>query len=144
VFLTRFDLARLTSVDPVTYSTYLGGADTDVVYGIALAPGGRVALAGYTVSSDFPQAGGSQGPLRGPEAFVTLVDPAKAGAEALAYSALYSGALTDAATGIAVDAAGKLFVSGFTTSLDFPVTDGSTKPAQGGATQSFIVEIAPN
>jgi hypothetical protein len=144
VFLTRFDLAKLASANAITYSTYLGGADTDVLYGMTLASGGRVALAGYTVSSDFPQAGGAPVAAKGPKAFVSLLDPAKSGDGALAYSALFGGALIDAATGVAADATGRLFVSGFTTSPDFPVTDGSKKLSPGGSAQSFIVGVAPD
>jgi hypothetical protein len=131
VFLTRLDLARLTSPGAIAYSTYVGGADTDVLYGISLAPGGRVALAGYTSGA------------RGPKAFLSLLDPAVPGPGALVYSAQFGGTLIDAATGVAADAAGRLFVSGFTTSPDFPVTDGSQKLVPGGATQSFVVQVAP-
>jgi hypothetical protein len=144
VFLTRFDLSKLASANAIAYSTYLGGAGTDVLYGMTLASGGRVALAGYTFSSDFPQAGGAPVTVSGPKAFVSLLDPAKPGDGALAYSALFGGALIDAATGVAADATGRLFVSGFTTSTDFPVTDGSTKLSPGGAAQSFIVQVAPD
>jgi hypothetical protein len=144
VFLTRFDLSKLASANAITYSTYVGGADTDVLYGMTLASGGRVALAGYTVSSDFPQAGGAPVAAKGPKAFVSLLDPAKSGDGALAYSALFGGALIDAATGVAADATGRLFVSGFTTSPDFPVTDGSKKLSPGGVAQSFIVEVTPD
>jgi hypothetical protein len=142
LFLTRFDLAKLASANAITYSTYVGGADTDVLYGMTLVSGGRVALAGYTFSSDFPLAGGAPVAAKGPKAFLSLLDPAKSGDGALAYSALFGGALIDAATGVAADATGRLFVSGFTTSTDFPVTDGSKKLSPGGAAQSFVVQIA--
>jgi hypothetical protein len=144
VFLTRFDLAKLASANAITYSTFVGGADADVLYGMTLASGGRVALAGYTLSSDFPQAGGAAVAVSGPKAFVSLLDPAKSGDGALTYSALFGGALIDAATGVAADATGRLFVSGFTTSTDFPVTDGSKKLSPGGAAQSFVIEVAPD
>jgi hypothetical protein len=143
LFLTRLDLARLGSGNAITYSTYVGGAATDVLYGMSLAPGGRVALAGYTLSSDFPQVGGAPVGTSGPKAFLALLDPAVPGPSALVFSSLFGGTLIDAATGVAADAAGRLFVSGFTTSPDFPVTDGSQKLVPGGATQSFIVEVAP-
>lgn len=143
LFLTRFDLGKLSSPDAISYSTYVGGAGDDVLHGIALAPGGRVALTGYTVSSDFPQIGGPAPAGLGPKAFLTVLDPAKSGPAALAYSSLFGGTLIDAATGVAADSAGRLIVSGFTTSFDFPVTDGSQKLGSGGSMQSFIVSVAP-
>jgi hypothetical protein len=142
LFLTRFDIANLRTENAISYSTYLGGTDTDVLYGMTLAPGGRIALAGYTYSSDFPQIGGDAVTLSGADAFVALLDPAVPGADSLVYSALFGGSLVDVATGIAADAAGTLFVSGFTTSADLPVTDGSAKLVPGGATQSFVQGVA--
>jgi hypothetical protein len=143
LFATRLDLARLTSPAAITYSTYVGGTDTDVLYGMTLAPGGRVALAGYTLSADFPLVGGAAAAISGPKAFVALLDPAVAGPAALVYSARFGGSFLETATGVAADAAGQLFVAGFTTSFDFPVTDGSQKRSPGGATQGFLVEVAP-
>jgi hypothetical protein len=46
----------------------------------------------------------------------------------------------DAVTGVAIDASGKLYASGFTQSIDIPVTDGSSKLSAGGLTQSFVLE----
>ena len=57
--------------------------------------------------------------------------------------ALFGGTLIDAATGVAALATGRPFVSGFTTSPDFPVSDGSNKLSPGGAAQSYVVEVAP-
>ncbi|MBI4873014.1 MAG: SBBP repeat-containing protein, partial [Acidobacteria bacterium] len=143
VFLTRLDLSRLRSREAISYSTYLGGVDTDVLYGLALAPGGRIALAGYTYSADFPRVGSSASAPMLADAFVALLDPAIPGPGALAYSAVIGGIYIDTATGVAVDASGRILVSGYTNSPDLPVTDGSKKPSPPGATQSFVVQVAP-
>lgn len=137
LFLVRFDTAHLGAP---TYSTYLGGTDSDVLQGIATMPGGQVALAGYSYSTDFP---GASGGSKGADAFVAVVDPSKAGQAGLTSSSMLRGSYVDLATGVAVDASGRLFLSGYTYSPDFPVTNGSTKLTPGGLTQSFVATVAP-
>jgi hypothetical protein len=145
LFALRFDYSRRTTPDAVTYSTYFGGNDGDILYGMTLTPTGGIALAGYTYSSDFPQVDtGAPGP-RGaaPGAFIALLDPSRTGSEAARYSTVLGGAYIDAATAVAADAAGNLIVSGFTYSFDFPVTNESQKLSQGGQSQSFVVTASP-
>ncbi len=141
-FLLRFDLNLRNTPAAVTYSTYVGGGATDVPYGLALLPGGRVALAGYTYSTDYPVTGdAARGARGGADAFVSVIDPAKAGAAGLEYSALLGGQITDVATGVATDGGGNLYVPGYAYSVDFPVTDGSSKLSPGGLSQGFLVKV---
>lgn len=143
-FLLRFDPARRSSPSAITYGTFLGGRDTDVIYSLAFGPGGTLALAGYTFSTDYPLVGSS--PARsvstGADAFVSLIDPARSGAQALLYSDVVIGSLADIATGVAVDRAGNLYLSGYTHSFDLAVTDSSRKQSPGGAAQSFVVKAS--
>jgi hypothetical protein len=147
LFLVHFDLTKGDPSQSLVYSTYLGGGSSEVLYSMALAPGGTVALAGYTYSEDFPQStAGGRGvvPGNGADAFVLQVDPSRVGRDAIVYSAVMGGKSTDAARGIAVDARGNLYAAGSTLSADFPSSDGSTKLTPGGATQSFVIgAVAP-
>jgi hypothetical protein len=54
-FVTKLDPAGAT----LTYSTFLGGADSDFSYGLAVDPAGNAYVAGYTSSSDFPTTVGA-------------------------------------------------------------------------------------
>lgn len=139
-FLTRYDLTRPTN-EEITYSTYLGGRATDVIYGLALAQDGRVAVAGYTFSDDFPLLDSQppSGARAGADAFFTLIDPSRTGDAGLVFSRVVGGVYTDVATGVAVAADGTLYVSGASTSPDILVTDGSSKLTPPGSTQSFVV-----
>jgi hypothetical protein len=145
LFVLRFDYANRTGPNAIGYSTYLGGSDADVLYSMSMTPQGTLALAGYTYSPDFLQIEPSPpaGLRSAPGAFVALFDPARQGSEALVYSAILSGTLTDAATAVVADPAGRLLVVGFTYSADFPVTDESSKLSPGGLSQGFILVADP-
>ncbi len=47
-------VAQIRPGSPVQFSTYLGGLGTDLIYSIALAPDGRIHLAGSTSSRSLP------------------------------------------------------------------------------------------
>ncbi len=60
----------------------------------------------------------------------------------LIYSTYFGGSGDDAVAGIAVDASGSAYVTGSTTSVDFPVTDGSVHPSPG-AQVTFVSKLNP-
>ena len=143
VFVTRIDMTRPSS-QVVTYSTYLGGIDGDVLYGFVLLGNGKFAVAGYTMSSNFPTSGP---PLQAsqktvfPDAFVSVIDSTVSGAAALQMSTFFGGSYTDVANSVVADANGSLFVGGFTTSADLRVTDGTTKQSSAPYVTGFITKI---
>src|SRR6202011_183763 len=106
------------------FSTYLGGSDVDAGNAVAVDSAGSIYVAGDTASANFPTVSAykiaSQG---GQDVFVTKFTPA---GTAIAYSTYLGGNSTDHAAAIAVNAAGNAFVTGGTTSANFPVVN----PAQ--------------
>src|ERR1019366_3476838 len=75
-------------------------------------------------------------------AFVTVLDPTQVGTAGLVYSSYLGGSGTDdEATAIAV-AGGKIYLTGFTNSSDFPVV-GAYQSAIAGSYNAFAVEIDP-
>ncbi len=142
-FVTRLDFSQ-PRAQALRYSTYLGGSDGDICYGLALLGSGRVAVAGYTMSPDFPVTGSAaQARARSafPEAFLATLDTAKPGVEALAYSTYFGGAYADVATGLAADAAGNLYVAGYSSSNDLAVTDGSLRQVTASTAVSFVLKV---
>ncbi|MCU1383158.1 MAG: hypothetical protein JWL71_1855 [Acidobacteria bacterium] len=111
------------------YSTIIGGSSFDQGASIAVDPTGAAYVTGATSSADFPTTAGALDASCGetglstrcPEqdAFVIKLNPA---GSALVYSTYLGGARSDAGLGIAVNARGAAFVTGWTSSADFPTT----------------------
>jgi hypothetical protein len=111
------------------YSTYLAGTELDNLAAIAVDAAGDALVTGYTGSPDFPTTSGAFQPTKHAllaTAFITKMNPAGTG---LLYSTFLGGGYEDEATAIALDAAGDAYITGNTTSVDFPITPGVFQPS---------------
>lgn len=131
-----YDPAYELIIDPVVnYSAALGGSGSDTAYAIAVDASGNIFIAGETMSQDFPLAGVS---ARGRDAFVVKLD--SSGTHVL-YSTVLGGAGDDIAYGIAVDLAGNAYVTGKTTSTNFPIAGRAIRTTSGGLEDAFVAEL---
>src|SRR5262249_14983924 len=142
-FVLKLDSTGAT----LTYSTYLGGGDTDSAAGIAVDLGGNAYVTGVTKSTDFPTTSGAfQTKLAGGnDAWVTKVNT---GGTAFVYSTYLGGGTsppgvsdTDVGNAIAVDANGLAFVTGQTNSTDFPTTTGAFQSASAGSDEAYLTVL---
>ena len=123
----------------LVYSTYLGGANEDRVNAIAVDSSGNVYLAGFTVSPNFPGVSGSSSQssiIAGTDAFVSKISASGV----LLWSTYLGGAGIDIANAIAVDGSGIVYITGSTTSTDFPVLN-PFQAANAGGTDVFVAAI---
>ncbi len=136
-------VAKISSAgDALVYSTYLGGSDEDKAMGIAVDASGSAHVTGGTFSLDFPTADPFQANLRAAayaDAFVTKLNPS---GKAPVYSTYLGGTFQDVGDGIAVDSSGNAYVTGETTSFDFPVQDPFQATKTGVATSAFVAKIS--
>lgn len=118
-----------TSAKSIVYSTYLGGSGIDQANGIAVDSSGDAFVTGFTESGDFPTQnpiqsvlGLSNNQLCGstacPDVFVAEVNPS---GSALTYSTYLGGNGYDSGQGLALDTNGTVYITGTTSSSNFPV-----------------------
>lgn len=120
-----YDRSKPLIVDPVvTFSTFLGGTQSDTAKAVAVDSTGNVYVVGGTFSTDFPTSNPIQATMHGTngDAFVTKINAA---GTAILYSTYLGGNFTQQANGVAVDSAGNAYVVGQTASNDFPITQGA-------------------
>jgi photosystem II stability/assembly factor-like uncharacterized protein len=118
--------ARFSSGGALGYFTYLGGNGDDFAFGIATDGSGNAYVTGQTTSTNFPTANAIQSTMRGSngDAFVTKVNPA---GSALIYSTYLGGSDGESGNGIAVDLSGNAYVTGYSSSIDFPLVAGALR-----------------
>ena len=126
------------------YSTYLGGALYDQATGIAVDGAGNAYVTGNTQSVNFPTSPGAfQVSIGGGyygDAFVVKLNPA---GSALLYSTYLGGSGDEYGYGLAVDGAGDAYVTGSTTSVNFPTTPDAPQTTFGGGVyaDAFVAKL---
>jgi len=137
-FVTKFSPTGASLV----YSTFLGGAGYDAVYGLALDAQGAATVAGLTTSADFPTTPGSfdRSYNGGDDAFVTQL---AANGASLVYSTFLGGTNSEHPVALALDAQGAATVAGVTISSDFPITPGTFDTSLDGYSDGFVARLSP-
>jgi hypothetical protein len=125
------------------YSTFLGGNDYDFGFGIAVNKQGNAYVTGTTYSvfnSTFPTTSNAYQTTAGGsgDAFVTKLSP---DGSALVYSTFLGGGGYDGGRGIAVDATGNAYVTGYTTSNAFAITPGAYQTTLEGSEDAFVAKL---
>ncbi len=154
-FITKMNAAGTALV----YSTYLGGSGAagagDSSAAIAVDSSGNAYVAGETASTDFPvtseafqttlHASGSTYTYS--DAFVSELNPT---GTALVYSTFLGGSSSDFASGLAIDTSGNAYITGTTSSSNFPVTSGAFQTADNctingnPCSNAFITKVNPS
>jgi hypothetical protein len=129
--VAHYDSNKALVIDPVlVYATYLGGSGADQPTGIAVDNSGSVYIAGYTDSVDFPLATLGSLPTGVDHVFIAKLDPSGSN---LVYADYIGGNSQDYGFALVLDNANEVYVTGGTTSSDFPVVN----PYQGSLTGAY-------
>ncbi|MBS1793240.1 MAG: SBBP repeat-containing protein [Acidobacteria bacterium] len=131
----------------LSYSTFLGSSDIDLVTAVATDSSGNATVGGSTRSTSFPTTVGAfdtthNGGLT--DVFVTKLNPT---ASALTYSTYIGGNAEESTTGLALDSSGGAFICGQTTdgTVDYPTTVGAFDTTHSGTTyDGFVTKLNPS
>jgi hypothetical protein len=143
IFVSKLD----GDLSTLRASTYLGGSDSDggnslILDILRLDVLGNVYITGYTYSWDFPITQGAfdwtfNGGRYCDKAFVCKLD---SNLTKLLASTFLGGSLINDGHSLALDSAGNVCVTGYTSSMDFPVTSGAYDRTVGGG-DAFISKL---
>ena len=127
-----------SSGSALSFSTYLGGAGCDTARGIALDNSGNVYVAGEAFSSNLATPGAFQtAPAAGRDAFAARFSTNGA----LGYFTYLGGTGDEIGYGIATDNLGNAYVTGLTTSSNFPTANPIQASNGGSAGDAFVTKI---
>jgi hypothetical protein len=143
--LGEYDPTRPLVLDPavIVYAGFIGGSQRDNGYSIAVDADGYAYVTGETRSVvDFPAVVGPDlthngGPYKG-DAFIAKV---RADGSGLVYAGFIGGSGEDYGYGVAVDANGFAYVTGKTSSYDFPATLGAFDTIYNGGGDAFVAKV---
>jgi len=138
-------LSRLNSAgNGLTTSFRFGGAASDYAQDVALDGSGQAIVVGQTASVDFPVTNGVLQQMKGMgnDAFVARINLSGA-TPVFTYKTFLGGLGNDIAYGVATDSMGNAFVTGGTTSSDFPLMS-AIQSTPGGSNDVFVSKIMPD
>ncbi|MCF6149602.1 MAG: hypothetical protein E3K37_13195 [Candidatus Kuenenia sp.] len=133
VFISKFsnDLTSLLA------STYLGGANTDEAYALAIDSDDNVYVTGLTYSDDFPTTENAYDTsYSGGDVFVSKLS---SDLGSLTASTYLGGSYSEEAHSLALDASGNIYITGMTSSKGFPTTEGAYDTSSAGASRDVFI-----
>lgn len=128
-------------IDPLLYSTFLGGNQTDEGFDIAISDKkGSAFITGRTSSSNFPATPGAYDTSwnSGDDVFITQLNASGTG---LIFSTYLGGSDNDFGADIFIDSDRNIFITGGTRSNDFPTTPGAYDTSHNGMRDAFLVKL---
>ena len=135
----------------LSYATFLGGSGMDQALAIAVGTQlpGTAYVTGTTQSTNFPVTGTVFGPIAGYQpslngkanAFLAVIGQNGAGVTSLLYSSYLGGENTDVGLGVWFAQTNQVYVSGSTTSPNFPAQE-NFQPFSGDQ-DAFVTELDP-
>jgi hypothetical protein len=135
-----YDTDYTLTIDPLVYSTYVGGNNLDESYAVAVDATGSAYIAGYTYGNFPTTAGVYDGSYAGNvDAFVTKLNPA---GTTLVYSTYIGGSGIDIARDLTIDASGAVYITGETTSSNYPRRNAYDN-FYGGGYDVFVTKLNP-
>lgn len=137
-------VTKMTGTGALFYSTFLNSGDLDgiasVPQGIATDGNGNAYVTGFTNRTDFILVNALQSTYKGSQGiFVAKINPT---GSAFVYSTYLDGSGMDQPNAIAADSSGNAYITGSTTSTDFPAVN-AVQAKSGGGLDAFVTKINP-
>ncbi|MFW9854908.1 MAG: SBBP repeat-containing protein [Candidatus Thorarchaeota archaeon] len=143
--LEPYDQNRPLIIDPLVWSTFLGGASGDLGYALALDTADNVYVTGHTADSipDFPTTPGAFNTSHSgfDDVFVAKFS---ANGTRLLYSTFIGGSGPDFGYALTLDNANNTYLTGLTTNhtIDFPTTAGAVNTTHNGNSDVFVTKLS--
>ena len=145
--VANYDTSIPLIIDPIIiYSSYLGGADTDRSFDIAVDSAGNAYVTGNTLSNNFPTLNPAQATFGGGSAFSggdAFIAKFDSTGSTLLFATYIGGSDDDISYGVTTDPFGNVYITGNTNSSNFP-THNALQTTIGGGIDAFVTKLDAN
>jgi hypothetical protein len=146
--LNRYDRGRTLVIDPsISYLTYIGGTGKDQINAVKMGPNNRLYIVGQTDTNQLMASGdgynyNSTGLI---DCFIAIFDATPGAGFPMKYLSYLGGTNNDIPLGLDVDGNGVIYITGTTTSTDFPVSSQAFQSTGAAASvDAFVVALDPS
>jgi hypothetical protein len=150
VRLGFYDRSRPLVIDPVlAYATYVGSDANVQIAAARLDAKGRLYITGSTTNADMGYTdGGYNNTTSGlTDTFIQIIDTTGTLTGGNPFNLMYltyiGGSNIDIPTAMQIDSQGDIYITGTTTSTDFPTVGNKVAAASATAVQGYLLEINP-
>lgn len=121
------------------YFTYIGGNDSEYVYGLIVDKQGRAVITGLTASRDYPTTDDAYDSTpNGPNPADAFITRFSKDGSSLDYSTLFGGTSGESGYALELDGNGRIILAGSTGSNDLPTVIGTYSSANNGGWDTFL------
>ena len=139
--IAEYDSSITLIIDPVLYSTFIGGSSSDHGRGIDTDAENNIYITGYTTSDDFPTTVGCYDETSNSGQESIFVCKFNEGCSQLLFSTFIEGSNDDRGESIRVDTRGNIYITGSTDSSDYPTTPGCFDDTYNGVGDTMISKL---
>ncbi|TND08520.1 MAG: hypothetical protein FD123_2316 [Bacteroidetes bacterium] len=132
-------IAKFDSSGQAHWSTYYGGSGSEDAHSITVDAGANIILCGGTFSLNFPTSPGAFQSLSGGMQDVYLLKLDSSGNRI--FASMYGGTAGEDAFGLHHDAAGNIYIAGFTQSIDFPLLGTTYQNMNAGMNDAYLMKL---
>ncbi len=137
----KFQHNKHLIIDPIIYSTYVGGSSDEKAESLAISNANNIFVAGETESDNFLDTGNNYNLSNMLQEDIFVIKLSSDGSTIL-YSTFIGGNKTDWLGGIVIDSDENAYVVGYTDSHDFPVTSGAMNKTKHGYEDGFYLKLS--
>jgi hypothetical protein len=140
--LEKYDSSRPLVIDPILqFAQYFGSSGTDQITAMKMGPNNLLYIAGSTNTSEMPYIDGafdnSNAGLT--DCFIAIMDTSPNAGNQLIYFSYLGGSNIDIPLALDVDQNGVVYLTGSTTSTNFPMAGNSFQTTGAGSVQAAFV-----
>ncbi len=141
IALASYDRDQALIIDPLVYSTFVGGGSDEYGRSIVVDGSGHAYITGETYSTDYDITPGAFQTTTGGDVRDVFVTKLNASGTALVYSTYIGGNGGEYARCIAVDYGGEAYITGYTWSTDYAITAGAYQTTNDGNNDILVTKL---